>query len=108
MVERVLVPGVVDPRPRGDLAGGAHLDEVGDGELLAGLGVVLGGRADHVAVLGPDAEEATVAEGGHEAADDGADGARVRVLEDVGGFEDLRLRHRGNENTFSRRVAKRP
>jgi Thioesterase superfamily len=100
-VERVLLVRVADPRPGGDLAIRADLDEVVGRELLAGLGVVLSGRADHVAVLGPDAEEPAVAQAGHEAADDRADGARVRVLEDVGGFEDVRLRH-GQMRTRSR------
>src|SRR5215207_2057996 len=101
MVERVLPVRVGDPRPRGDLAVRADLDEVVGRELLAGVGVVLGRRADHVAVLGPDAEEPAVAQAGHEPADDRADGARVRVLEDVGGFEDVRLRH-GQMRTRSR------
>jgi hypothetical protein len=100
-VERVLLVRVGDPRPGGDLAVRADLDEVVDAELLAGLGVVLGGRADHVPVLGADAEEPAVAQAGHEPADDGADGPRVRVLEDVGRFEDVGLRH-GQMRTRSR------
>ena len=55
----------------------------------------------HPAVRGADAEEPAVAQAGDEAADDRADGARVRVLEDVGGFEDVRLGH-GQMRTRSR------
>ena len=48
---------------------------------LAGIGVVLERRHEHVAAGGADADDLAVAEAGEEGADHGPDAAAIRKLE---------------------------
>jgi len=58
-------------------------------QVLAGEGVVLGGRDEDPAVGCPHAMDPPLAQAGEEGAEDGPDRAGVGVLEDVRGDEHL-------------------
>ena len=90
-VERLARPRLGLPRPRGHGAGGGELDQLG--ELVAGDGVVLDGRADHPAVRAPNAQHEPFAQPRQERALDRTDRPGERVFEHERRRQDPGLGH---------------